>query len=313
MDVDLHTKLKHFIISYYFSSGWRQVLRGKKIYSLYYMDLFAGDGKCRCERINEEIEQYLPENLKDREWDPPFFKLMEIAKEANFSNLKCFFNDTNRNKIDTLEERIKEKGFSDFVGDYYDKDANIICDKLLEKIGRPNRPSIFLLDPQKHSQLKFSTIEKIANFTDKNTGRKPELIINFMFYSILMAFKRGLPEKDVNDINAFLGTKFERRELLELKENSSGKTYKKLLDVFIKNLEELGYLCNYQLVASTKTNAPIYYLIFATYDQTIFQWYKRVNSYVEKLKEDWIKKNYIILTMSEMRKKGQKFLSEWNQ
>lgn len=311
MDVDLHTKLKHRIISYYFSSGWRQVLKGGNVYSLYYIDLFAGDGECRCDRINEEIEQYLPENLKDRVWDPPFFKLMEIAKEANFNNLSCFFNDIDRNKIESLKEKIKERDFSDFVGGYYCKDANIICEELLEKIGKPNRPSIFLLDPQNHSQLKFSTIEKIANFTDKNTGRKPELIINFMFYSILMAFKRGLPEKDVDDINAFLGTNFGRKELLELKESASRKTYEVLLNVFIKNLKELGYLCNYQLVASTKTNSPIYYLVFAAYDKKIFQWYKRVNDYVEKLKEDWIKKNYTILTMSEMRKKGQRFLPEF--
>lgn len=310
MRVKLHSKLKHLIISYYFSSGWKNVLKGKKIHSLHYVDLFAGDGECICDQIEERIEEHLPEKLRYRVWDPPFFKLMEIAKEIGFNGLKCYFNDIEKSKIDRLLNKLEERGLSKFVVKCFWEDANVVCDEILKDIGNPNTPSIFFLDPTNHTQLKFSTIKKIANFKGKD-GRKPELIINFMVNSILMAFKRGLSEKDINDINAFLGANFKREALLELKEDKSKKIYEALLDIFIKNLKNLGYLCNYQLVVSTSSGSPVYYLIFATYDRNIFEWYKRINKYVERRKKEWAKMNYEIFTMSEMRKKEQRLLNEW--
>ena len=58
----LHTKLKHKILTYYFSGGWKNAFKSRKIFSLSYVDLFAGDGICYCEELDESIEKYLPED-----------------------------------------------------------------------------------------------------------------------------------------------------------------------------------------------------------------------------------------------------------
>ena len=203
MEVKLHTKLKHKILTYYFSSGWKNAFKSGKIFSLSYVDLFAGDGICCCEELDESLEKYLPDDLNKRTWRPAFFNLMEYAMEAGF-NLKCFFNDIDKEKIKSLSEEIKKEGYSDFVEDYFSEDANNVYREILNKIGNPNKPSLFYIDPTNHVHLSFSTIEQIAKFKDEKNGRRPELIINFMLNSIFMAIKRGLQPDDVPSINRFL-------------------------------------------------------------------------------------------------------------
>ena len=61
LEVNLHTKLKHKIISYYFSA-WKNTFKSRKIYTLYYVDLFAGDGICICKELDKEIEKYKDES-----------------------------------------------------------------------------------------------------------------------------------------------------------------------------------------------------------------------------------------------------------
>lgn len=307
LDVKLHTKLKHKIISYYFSGGWKNAFKSGKIYSLYYVDLFAGDGFCICNELDEELEKYLPGDLSKRKWKPSFFSLMNYAKQADF-NLKCIFNDLNESNINSLKKEINSEGYSYFVKAYCCKDANILCDDILDKIEKPNRPSLFFIDPTNHNQLQFKTIEKIANFKDKKTGRMPELIINFMLNSIFMAMKRGMSEGDLKSINSFLGTKLSMEDILKIINDDSEKTYKTLLNIFLYNLKKLGYQCNYHLITSAKNQAPIYYLIFATYSKDVFLWYSNINNYVRNLEEDWVRKNYTIKTMTDAKKKGQTFL-----
>ena len=310
LNVKLHTKLKHKIISYYFSSGWKNAFKSGNIYSLYYVDLFAGDGFCVCDELDEELEKYLPWDLSKRKWKPPFFSLMSFAKEAGF-DLKCIFNDKNESSIQSLLEKVDEGGYSDFIVGHYCEDANTVYEDILNTIEKPNRPSLFFIDPTNHTHLYFSTIEKIANFKDEKTGRMPELIINFMINTIFMAMKRGLSKKEVGGINNFLGTKFKREEILEIMNDKTEKTYKIFLNIFIEKLEKLGYHCNFHLIKSAKTQAPIYYLIFATYNKRIFSWYKNINAYVQNLEEEWVKKNYTIKIMADVKKKGQTFLPDY--
>jgi len=310
LNVKLHTKLKHKILSYYFSSGWKNAFKSGNIYSLYYVDLFAGDGFCVCDELDEELEKYLPGDLSKRKWEPSFFSLMSFAKETDF-DLKCIFNDKNESSIKSLLEKVDEGGYSNFIAGHYCKDANIVYEDVLNTIEKPNKPSLFFIDPTNHTQLKFSTIEKIAKFKDEKTGRMPELIINFMLNSIFMAMKRGLPEGDLRSINSFLGTKFKREDILGIKNDNSKKTYEIFLNIYIEKLEKLGYYCNFHLIKSTKTQSPIYYLIFATYNKKVFSLYKNVNAYVQNLEEEWVKKNYTIKTMADVKKKGQTFLHDY--
>ena len=108
MDVKLHSKLKHKILSYYFSGGWKNAFKSGKIFSLYYVDLFAGDGFCFCDEIDENLEKYLPKDLSERRWRPSFFDLMRFAKDANFP-LKCIFNDIDWDNIETLINEVKKE------------------------------------------------------------------------------------------------------------------------------------------------------------------------------------------------------------
>ena len=309
MNVKLHTKLKHVIISYYFSAGWRQAFKSGNIYTLYYVDLFAGDGVCNCNEIDEEIEKYLPDDMSKRTWSPSFFNLMQYAQEADF-DLKCIFNDKCETYIKSLLEKVEKEGHSNFIEDFYCGDANIVCENALEKIGRPNKPSLFYIDPLNHTQLNFSTIEKIARFRNKESGRMPELIINFMLNSIFMALKRGLSANEVDSINRFMGTDFKRDDIIRIKDGSE-KTHETLLNIYLDKLQNLGYKCNYHLIKSTKNNAPIYYIIFATFSKKVASWYNNINAYVHNLEEDWIKKNYNIKTMSDAKRKGQTFLTDY--
>ena len=310
MNVNLHTKLKHKIISYYFSSGWKNAFKSGNIFSLYYVDLFAGDGFCVCNEIDKDLEKYLPKDLSERRWKPSFFSLMKFAKEAKF-DLKCIFNDINNSSIRSLIKEVTKEGYSDFIEYHYCKDANIVYKDILNIIKNPNKPSLFYIDPTNHIQLNFSTIEGIAKFKDEKTGRMPELIINFMLNSIFMAMKRGLTEDNLRGINRFLGTNFNREDILKIINDKSKKTYETFLDVFLGNLKKLGYYCNYHLIKSTKNQSPIYYLIFATYNRKVFSWYKNINTYVKNLEEDWIKKNYTLKTMADAKKGGQTFLSDY--
>lgn len=310
MEVKLHTKIKHKILTYYFSSGWKNVFKSGKVYSLTYVDLFSGDGICNCSEIDENMEKYFPDDSKLKRWNPSFFDLMKYAEEANF-NLKCYFNDIEEVKTKLLANEINRFGYSKFVKEIYFKDANKIYSTILDEIENPKKPTLFYLDPTNHAHLNFSTIEGIAKFKDKEKGRQPELIINFMLNSIYMAVKRGLTTDDIFSINQFLGTNFGRRKLVNIFKDESEKTYVKLLNIYLKKLKHLGYFCNYILIKSTSSKSPIYYLIFATSDKKIFHWYKGVNTYAENLEEEWIKRNFEIKTMIEAKKKGQKFLDDF--
>lgn len=302
MDVKLHTKLKHRIMGYYFGI-FKSVFKSPKMHSLYYVDLFSGDGCCSCSRIDEEIECYLPEIY--REWDPPYFRLIEYARDSDFK-LKCIFNDLDRDRIGLLKKAVDAKGYSDYVIKTEHKQADVFYKECLEDIGKTNRPSLFFLDPTNHSQLSFSTIRGISEFRDDTTGRMPELIINLMVYSMLKHLQSG----NFETISKALGSD----SWLDRKDDylRRGKTYRLFLKVFLENLENLGYYTTYYQINSTKTNSPIYYLIFATYGKKIYRIHKDMKKSIDKLKEeDWIRRNYEVNSMIDARSRGNRFLSEY--
>lgn len=286
----LHTKIKHKIISYHFSTTWKNIFKGnRKIYNLWYVDLFCGPGFCRNEKISEELLEELPDDWGRRTWEPPFFVLMKYADESNF-NLKCFFNDSDEEKIDSLQRKIEKKGYNNFVRKYESEDANSIYKKALDMIGNPKIPSVFFLDPSKHNQLNFGTVKSIAEFKS-DSGRRPELIVNLMMHSIFMAYKRGLDEKNVKSINNFLGENFTEKRLKEIKKDPRRDTYRQFLDIYLEKLHNMGYKSTSYLVRNVENNAPVYYLIFATTSDKAYSMYKNAEPTVKELMdEEWMKK-----------------------
>lgn len=285
-----HTKIKHKIIKYHFSSTWKNIFKSEgPLYSLYYVDLYSGPGKCINEEIDEAKEKELPDEFGRKEWKPPFFDLMEDAIKYDF-DLKCLFNDINEEYIEKLKEKIAKKGLSDYIKCYFrSEDANEVVESALDIIGSPNRPSLFYLDPSNHKDLHFSTVKKIMNFKD-DSGRRPDLIINFMVHTIFMAYKRGLSEEDVDSISKFLGEEITKKELEKIRDQDED-TYKVLLDKFLEKLKEKDYSCTYYLIRDVDRDAPLYYLIFATANKRASKWHDNIKDYVDKLiDKDWMEK-----------------------
>jgi len=290
----LHTKIKHKIIGYYYSATWRNVFRSGRLHSLWYVDLYSGPGKCVSDEIEKEKETELPTRLGEKTWYSPFFKLMShVRKYAKDDfDFNCVFNDINEDYIIQLEKRIEKKGFSEYAYHFHSKDANHFYKKALEMIGKPNRPSLFYLDPTNHAQLEFSTIEGITDFKSKS-DRRPELIINLMIFSILMAIRRCLSnqkcsEEDLNSINKALGTKFSVDELREIYENDL-YTPKQFLDIYLSKLEDKGYYCKSYLIRTIDSNSPLYYLIFATTSDKASSMMDNIDSRIKELTKGWSK------------------------
>jgi|GEM_PF-2833703 len=285
-----HTKIKHKIIKYHFSSTWKNIFKSKgPLYSLYYVDLYSGPGVCINEDIDEAKEKELPDEFGKKEWKPPFFDLMEDAKKYDF-DLKCIFNDINEKYIERLKAKIDKKGLSDHIKCYFcTGDANEIVQDALDIIKTPNRPSLFYLDPSNHKDLHFSTVEKIMDFKH-DSGRRPDLIINFMVHTIFMAYKRGLSEEDVDSISRFLGEEVTKEELIEIKE-AKEDTSQLLLDKFLDKLEKRDYRCTYYLIKDVERGSPLYYLVFATTNERASNWFEEIEEHVKELiDKDWMEK-----------------------
>lgn len=283
MEIALHTKIKHRILAYYYGIFKHMFQDTKKPpYSWYYVDLFCGDGHCICKDIKPHILDLLPDK-NEMEYDVPFFSLLKYASPANFP-LNCFFNDADKEKIKELKQRLKPH--KKFVKDVDSTDANIYYKKVLSIIEKPNRPGIFFLDPEHHDDLKFSTIKEISEFADERTGRKPELIINLMVYTMLLAVRRQ-GDKDFKLITESLGTDSWIKEYPEYRKRN--KTHELFLEIFRKQLGALGYHITYYLIKSAK-QAPLYYLIFAAYNDRIYDLHKGMESHIKELqKEKWVK------------------------
>lgn len=291
MEIALHTKIKHRILAYYYGII-RQMFqdKDKAPFSWYYVDLFCGDGNCVCKDIEPHILSLLPDK-NDVEYPAPFFSLFDYASPANFP-LSCYFNDKDNEKIEQLKQRLEP--YNQFVKDVDNKDANIHYKKILSLIGTPNKPGFFLLDPEHHDDLKFSTIKAISEFKNEK-GRKPELIINLMIYTMLLALKRG-NEKDLQLITDSLGTDSWKNEYSKYKEKN--KTHELFRDIFIEQLKSLGYQVTYYEIKSVG-QAPLYYLIFAAFNDRIYAFHKKMEPYIMELgKEKWVKEvasiNYLI-------------------
>ena len=305
MDVRLHSKIKHLIIGYYFGI-FKNFLSDKgPLYSLYYADLFAGDGKCTCSQMPDEFVEYYPADCP-KEWPPPYFSLMRYARERKFK-LRCIFNDLNSDHVTALREATAE--YSEFISDIANEDANQYYKKALNLIGDPSKPSLFFLDPTNHDHLPFSTIEGISSFEDAQKGRKPELIINLMTYSMLEGVTRGR-QKDYDSITKSLGTDTWLEKLADYK--AVQKTHELFRDAFVWKLRSLGYFTTDYLIKSTKVRSPVFYLVFATSQKKTYEVHKDMKEPVEKIMaENWVARNFEVYKMLEKKKQGYKFIWEY--
>lgn len=300
MDVRPHTSLKHRIIGYYLHIC-RDVMKGKNR-SMYYVDLYAGDGKCSC--------QYAPK----KDWETPIFSHLSKCKKQSL-DLKCIFND--KKNMDSLIKNLSL--YKDNILNTYSKDANDIYPDILNQIPS-DQWSIFNLDPYNHAHLQFSTIESISRHEgfDKISGcnRKPEMIITLMTYTMQQRLKI-LGRENVSDekkedairsIDNSLGTTAWQKDVLGKTERyfEEDKTHNIFLRHFLNSLSKLGYDSIYFHIKQILNNGPVYFLIFATSLPKVHTIYsKRYEPFVKKLQnEDWIKENFSFYKQEKAREQG---------
>lgn len=308
MIVRPHTSIKHRTIGYYFKICRGVMTRGRP---LYYIDLYSGDGVCEC-----------PEAPLTT-WKSPYLIMLKESKDRKL-NLRCVFNDNDREKMNKLRNELA--GYEDFIIGTYNEDANRIYPDVLNQVP-PDEWSIFSLDPYKHSQLNFSTIAGIANHKahDPRIGgeRKPELIITFMVYTILQAYKatkKGTiserkKENLLSGVDRCLGTDLWREEISNWETSGSSEALMNqiFLKIFLGQLRNLGYYNIVFRIEQTVHKSIVYYLIFSTSVLDVYQIIsERFEPYVKRVqKEEWVKQNFSFYKMAEAKKGGLALLDEF--
>jgi spore photoproduct lyase len=228
----------------------------KNIWNLYYIDLFAGCGKCRVRDSGEEIDGSALMSLNIR-----------------FPFTKYLFVDSNPEALDSLEERIKSSGFLDRVK-LLRGDCNEKVEEIIKEIPQKGSLCLAFIDPT-GLQIKFATIKQLTE------ERRIDLIITFPEG---MAIKRNLEtflKQGHSLLDDFMGdTSWReqyRKELVALKPFERNKRF---VELYREKLKSIGYLeiksANEVLIRSSAKKLPLYYLLFASKHQLGHQFWSKI-------------------------------------
>jgi three-Cys-motif partner protein len=230
-------KEKLYYLERYFdivSVGMKKKWAGR----LYYVDLFAGPGKCRIRETNEEID------------GSPL-----IALKFNFA--KYFFVESDDKRCRALQARVKARA--------PEKDVEIIqgdCNDEIEKIKLPpSSLGLAFIDPTGVSSLAFGTIRKLAH------DRKIDLIINFPEGMGIRMNLFQYTESERNALNRFMGSATWQERQRQVP-TSFDEMCKDIAKEYLANLKSLGYLAvnSDWIPVKTDRNTLLYYLLFASKD-----------------------------------------------
>ena len=228
------------------------------------VDLYAGDGLAR---------HRTPDGISE-EWGPPL-RAVSMIRESRANNIRCAFNDINPAKIQRLQENLckcidgydKER----YIINFYNEDANRVYKEVLQRIEAEDH-NLFFLDPRNHGQLEWSTIEGIASFSvcdyykDQAFVRRPELLVNFMTYTMQKNYKTS--ERVREEIDRSLGVCREAwMKKVEKYERRGIPIYQAFLDIFLDRLSKYYDKKDSILpfpVTSVQSEGPIYFLILAS-------------------------------------------------
>jgi three-Cys-motif partner protein len=203
---------------------------------LYYVDLFAGPGKCRIRETKEEID------------GSPL-----IALKFNFA--KYFFVESDEKCYRALAARVRARA--------PEKDVEIIqgnCNDAIERINLPpSSLGMAFIDPTGVSSLAFGTIRKLAH------DRKIDLIINFPEGMGIRMNLFQYTESEKNALNRFMGSARwqERRRQVPA---SFDEMCAEIAKEYLTNLKSLEYLAvdGDWIPVRTDRNSLLYYLLFAS-------------------------------------------------
>jgi three-Cys-motif partner protein len=217
------------------SVGMKNKWRGQ----LYYVDLFAGPGRCRIRETQEEIN------------GSPLVALL------GFDFAKYFFFEADRACFEALETRSKKR-----APDKWEK-VKIIPGDCNETIDQAELPSeglgLAFIDPTGISQISFETIRRLA------AGRKIDLIINFPEGMGIRMNLFQYTQTETNALTSFMGsTRWQERYQQSL--TSFDQVCTEIAKEYLANLGSLGYLAvdSDRIPVKTGQNTLLYYLLFAS-------------------------------------------------
>jgi len=237
-------KDKYFYIGRYidlFSTAMKDKWHG----NLYYIDLFAGCGKCRVRDSGEELDGSAI-----------------LALKVKYPFKKYFFVELDSDALNSLKQRIKRFGIKGKV-DLIEGDCNEKVEEIIQKIPAKGTLCLAIIDPT-GLQIRFDTIKKLADH------HKVDLLITFPEG---MAIKRNLekflkqPDSVLDD---FMGGKewrsmFTKSKLGEIKLQEREKRF---IQLYREKLDSIGYVETISgeevLIRSSEKRLPLYFLLFAS-------------------------------------------------
>jgi three-Cys-motif partner protein len=244
-------KEKLYYLEHYldiFSVGMKKKWAGK----LYYVDLFAGPGRCAIRENGEEID------------GSPL-----VALKFDFE--KYYFFEADPQCYSALEKRVRS-----FAPHKKDKVALIPGD-CNDKIGEvsPTSSSLGLafIDPTGLSPFRFETLRKLT------ANMKLDLIINFHEgMGIRMNMHQYIAKED-SALDAFIGSS-RWREDTEESPASLDRTCQTITKEYRENLKHLGYeiLDGSQVPIRTQSNTLLYYLLFASKDPKGNEFWQKIGA-----------------------------------
>ena len=221
-----------------FTASMRKKWNGE----LYYIDLFAGCGKCRVRETGEEIDGSA---------------LISLLIKHPFKGY--FAVELNPIAADALKKRVENLSFKDrFL--IIKGDCNKKIDEIIAKI--PARSlSLAIIDPT-GLHINFDTVKNLTN------GRKIDLIITFPEgMDINRNLSRYLKQSH-SILDDFIGDKNWRNLFSQNIKNMGQKHIEEnLISYYKTKLTKLGYKeikSGEILIRSHQSNLPLYYLLFAS-------------------------------------------------
>ena len=249
-DSGIWAKEKLYYLEHYldiFSVGMNKKWHGK----LYYVDLFAGPGRCRIRETNEEID------------GSPL-----IALKFNFS--KYFFFESDPSCYEALEARVKAR-----APEKLDKIRLIQgdCNRQINEVKPPGSPALgtAFIDPTGISQIAFDTIRQLT------ASRKIDLIMNFPEGMGIRMNLYQYTDNEGNALDTFMGSA-KWRERFHTTITSFNQACKQIAEEYLDNLRALGYqvVDGSQIPVKTAQNQLLYYLLFASKDPKGNEFWRKI-------------------------------------
>ena len=237
-DSGIWVKQKLYYLGRYlkiFSVGMKNKWSGR----LYYVDLFAGPGRCRIRATQEEID------------GSPLVALL------GFNFAEYFFFEADHAYFEALDTRAKKR-----APDKYENVRMIPgdCNDTIERAGLPSEGlGLAFIDSTGISQISFETLRRLT------AGRQIDLIINFPEGMGIRMNLHQYTQTETNALTCFMGSA-RWKERYQQSLTSFDQVCTEIAEEYLDNLGSLGYLAvdSDWIPVRTDQNTLLYYLLFAS-------------------------------------------------